>query len=78
MTRQNTITWVLLMILTIIAGIISTVSMAYVVPLIMTLASLKFIGVAFGFMEMNKSNFVWKVLLLAYLFIVCGIIVLVL
>ena len=78
MTRQTTITWVLLMILTIMAGIISTVSIAYMVPLILTLASLKFIGVAFSFMEMNKSNLFWKVLLLSYLIIVCGIIVLVL
>ena len=74
MTKQNFITWVLLLVLTVIAGLVSSVSLTYVIPLILVLAVLKFIGVAFNFMEMKKANVFWKILLIGYLVVFCGVI----
>ena len=78
MTKQNIITWILLLVLTVIAGLVSSTSLTYVIPLILLLAVLKFIGVAFNFMEMKKANVFWKVLLIGYLVVFCGVVLLVL
>ena len=78
MNKQNIITWILLLILTVIAGLVSGTSLTYVIPLILLLAVLKFIGVAFNFMEMKKANVFWKVLLIGYLVVFCGIVLVVL
>ncbi len=74
MTKQNTITWVLLMILTILAGWVSGLSTPYLVPIILVLAILKFLGVTYHFMEMNKAHTVWKILILGYVFVFCTLI----
>lgn len=74
MTMQNAITWVLLMVLTVIAGLVSSASITYMVPIVLLLAILKFMGVAFNFMEMKKANLFWKALILSYLIIFCSII----
>jgi len=74
MTKQNIITWVLLMVLTVIAGLVSSASISYMIPLVLFLAILKFIGVSFNFMEIKKANVFWKVLLLGYLIVFCSII----
>ena len=74
MTRQNTTTWFLLMALTIIAGLVSGTSITYMVPIVLFLAILKFMGVAFSFMEMEKANLFWKILILSYLIIFSSII----
>ena len=74
MTKQNTITWLLLMGLTVIAGLVSSASITYMVPLILLLAILKFIGVTFSFMEIKKANPFWRVLIICYLIIFFSII----
>ena len=74
MTKQNIITWIILLVLTVVAGLVSSVSLTYIIPLILLLAVLKFIGVAFNFMEMKKANVFWKIILVGYLVIFCGII----
>jgi hypothetical protein len=38
MTKQNIITWVLLMVLTVIAGLVSSASISYMIPLVLFLA----------------------------------------
>ena len=78
MNKQNIITWIILLTLTVIAGLVSGVELNYVVPLILLLAILKFIGVAFKFMEMKKANIFWKLILLSYLGIFCLILLVVL
>ncbi len=75
MTEQNISTWLLLLILTVLAGLISSVNFAYTVPLILLLAVLKFMGVAFSFMEIKKANPFWKLLIMSFLVIFCGIII---
>lgn len=62
------------MVLTVTAGLASSSSYTYAVPIILGLAMLKFIGVAFGFMEMKKANPFWKALIIASLLVFCGII----
>lgn len=77
MTKQNIITWILLLVLTVIAGLVSSTSLNYVIPLILLLAVLKFIGVAFNFMEMKKANVFWGILVVGYLAIFCASILLI-
>ena len=74
MTKQNIITWVLLMILTVIASLVSSANSVYIIPLILLLAVLKFMGVAFNFMELKKANIFWKVIVTAFLILFVGII----
>tara|TARA_R110000787_G_scaffold15134_9_gene46896 strand:+ start:12325 stop:12561 length:237 start_codon:yes stop_codon:yes gene_type:complete len=74
MTKQNIRTWLLLLTLTVIAGLVSSTNIAYAIPLILVLAVLKFMGVAFSFMEMKKANLFWKVLIVSFLVVFCGII----
>lgn len=78
MTKQHIITWVLLLVLTVISGLVSNSALTYVIPIIMVLAVLKFIGVAFNFMEMKKAHIFWKVLLIGYLAVFCGVVLVVL
>ena len=78
MTKQNISTWILLLVLTVIAGLVSSTSLTYLVPLILILAVLKFIGVAFNFMEMKKAHVFWKILLISYLVVFCGVVLVVL
>ena len=60
------------MALTIFAGLVSSATITYLVPIVLLLAILKFIGVSFNFMELQKANIFWKVLILSYLFIFCS------
>lgn len=75
MTKQNSIIWILLMILTASAGIASSAGLAYLVPIILVFAALKFIAVAFGFMEMYQANPFWKTLLVGFVTVFFGIII---
>jgi len=77
MNKSNTITWLILLILTVIAGVISKTTISYIVPLILLFAVLKFIGVAFNFMEMKKANKAWQILLLGYLGVFITVILLI-
>ncbi len=78
MNKQNIITWIILLTLTVLAGLISGAALPYIVPLILVLAALKFLGVAFKFMEMEKAHVFWKLLLVSYLVIFCVIVLVVL
>jgi len=77
MNKSNIITWIILLILTVIAGVISKTAISYIVPLILIFAVLKFIGVAFNFMEMKKANRAWKILLLGYLCVFVSVILII-
>lgn len=75
MNRQNILTWVVLLVFTVMAGFVSSESMRYTVPAILALAIIKFIGVSFGFMEMSKAHALWKTLILLFLAIFSGVII---
>ena len=74
MNKQNTITWIILLVLTLISGWVSSTALTYMIPLILVLAALKFIGVAFNFMDLKKAHVFWKVLIVSFLVVFCGII----
>ncbi len=65
MTLQNNLTWALLMVLTIGAGLLSRATTDYTIPIILLLAAVKFFAVAFYFMEMRLANSFWKMIIIA-------------
>ncbi|MCG2419142.1 cytochrome C oxidase subunit IV family protein [Aequorivita sp. F47161] len=67
MEKSFNITWIVLIVLTIVTAIFANMEMKYVALIILGLAFLKFIGVAFFFMELKKANVFWKVLLIGFL-----------
>ncbi|PHQ55576.1 MAG: hypothetical protein COC16_04995 [Lutibacter sp.] len=67
MNKANSFTLIILLVLTITASVISNSSSSSVVMAILGVASLKFIGVAFQFMELKKAHIFWKSSLLFFL-----------
>jgi hypothetical protein len=67
MERTFNITWLILIGLTILSAVFANLDLANVALIILALSFLKFIGVAFFFMELKKANAFWKVLLVAFL-----------
>lgn len=65
----------LLLVLTVVAGLVSQTAMAYLVPVIILLTAIKFMGVALNFMEMHKANGFWKALLVGYLVVFSALII---
>ncbi len=56
-----------LIALTLLSAMVSNSEIVYAKELIMILAALKFLAVAFYFMELKQSNRFWKVLLVSFL-----------
>ena len=69
MKNTFVITWVFLMMLTLASTIIASSNIQYVALFILGIAFLKFIGVAFSFMELNRANSFWKVSLFLFLLV---------
>ena len=67
MNKANSFTLIILLVLTITASVISNSSSSSVVMAILGVASLKFIGVAFQFMELKKAHIFWKSSLVIFL-----------
>ena len=67
MERKSIITWIILLVLTVFSGIISTQNFSFIPLVILLFATFKFIGVAFDFMELKKANTFWKVALISFL-----------
>jgi len=74
MRSVSIITWIVLLFLTIVSAMFSSVQEKYIIPIIMTLAAFKFIGVAFQFMELKRAHFFWKSFIFIYLVIVITLI----
>lgn len=61
MTNKKLIlTWVLLIVLTIIVAIISLYSLKNITEVIIIISSIKFLLIAFIFMELYKAHKFWK------------------
>ncbi|MEE9360986.1 MAG: cytochrome C oxidase subunit IV family protein [Cellulophaga sp.] len=73
-TNSSTGTWLFLLFLTLVSSAFSTSSWKYAVVVIMLLAVLKFIGVAFKFMELGKAHPFWKGCILVFLILFTTII----
>ena len=69
MKKQFIYTLVALIILTSISALVAQSTVAYRGIIILILSAIKFLLVAFQFMELYKANTFWKVLLSLYLII---------
>ena len=67
MEKTYNITWLVLILLTIVSTLFANSEIGYFAFIILGLSFLKFIGVAFYFMELKKANSFWKVLLICFL-----------
>ena len=69
MKKELSITWILLLFLTVASAFIANyyINGNYLVQLILLLAVLKFIGVAFNFMELKKAHAFWKITTIAFI-----------
>ena len=68
MTKTISFTLLILIILTIITALVSNlIDLKIGVFLILILSVIKFIFVAFQFMELKKANSFWKIVLISYL-----------
>ncbi len=72
MKNTNIITWIILMLLTLTTAIIAGMSSA--AYLILMAAAIKFMLVAFQFMELKKAHVLWKATLTIVLIFITGII----
>ena len=68
--------WIILMVLTIVSAFVSESNMLYASIIIILLSVIKFLGVAFYFMDLKKAHVFWKssVLIFVILFSVISII----
>jgi len=69
MKNSTTITWIVLILLTITSAMISKIEGKYVVLIILILSALKFFGIAFQFMEINKAHLFWKTIIIGFIFL---------
>lgn len=67
MEKTYNITWLILILLTTVAILLSKIEMANASIIVLGLSFLKFVGVAFYFMELKNANVFWKVLLVVFL-----------
>jgi len=67
MKNRTIIVWVILVLLTIAVGVISSLSLSNAAIVIIVLSVIKFIGVSFYFMELKKAHVFWKASVLIYL-----------
>jgi len=69
MKNTATITWIILMVLTISSALVSKLESKYAVLIILILSALKFFGIAFQFMEIKKAHLFWKSLIVGFVFL---------
>ena len=74
MNRRIILVWVLLVLLTIAVGIISSLPLSYAAVAILIISVIKFIGVSFYFMELKKAHIFWKISVLIYVLLFSTII----
>ncbi|TGV02332.1 cytochrome C oxidase subunit IV family protein [Flavivirga rizhaonensis] len=67
MHKTATITWIVLLVLTLASALFSKLESKYIILVILILAALKFLGIAFQFMEMKKAHVFWKTLIIGFL-----------
>lgn len=77
MEKSFNYTWLALMALTVLSTLCAYFELRYATLLIVGLAFLKFMGVAFNFMELKKAHLFWKILVLFFVAILLVVIVLI-
>ena len=69
MNKSATITWIILIVLTITSALVSKLESKYVALIILIFSALKFFGIAFQFMELKKAHPFWKVSIIGFIII---------
>ena len=69
MKNTLTITWIVLIVLTITSALVSKLESKYVVLIILILSALKIFGIAFQFMEIKKAHVLWKTIIIGFVFL---------
>ncbi len=64
--NKLTISWIILVVLTVISGLSSSENSSTVTILILIMASIKFVLVSFNFMELVKAHSFWKIAIVSY------------
>lgn len=77
MKNKATLTWIILIVLTIVSALISKLENSYVVLIILALSALKFFGIAFQFMEVKKAHVFWKISVAGFIVVFFGVILLI-
>lgn len=77
MHKSAILTWTILIILTIASALISKLDGAYIALIILILAALKFLGIAFQFMELKKAHTFWKGMIIGFLAVFALVILLI-
>lgn len=77
MEKTFNITWFLLIGLTLLTAIFANLDLSYIGIIILVLAFLKFMGVAFFFMELQKANVFWKILLIGFVVLLFSVVALI-
>lgn len=78
MAGRTLLIWIILLVFTLIAGLVSRIASDYTVAIILTLSVLKFIGVAFEFMDLKTAHNFWKITVTGYLVVFVGIVLILL
>lgn len=69
MKNTATLTWIILIVLTITSALLSRIENKYIVFSILILSALKFLAVAFQFMEIKKAHVFWKTIIISFIFV---------
>ncbi len=77
MDKRTLYTWAILLVLTILAGILSGTVQEYAVVGILVLSAIKFMGVAFEFMDLKVAHNFWKIAITAYVLVFMGIVLII-
>ncbi len=74
MDKRTLYTWALLLLFTLLAGITSGTAQKYAGVAILVLSAVKFMGVAFEFMDLKVAHNFWKIAVTAYILVFMGIV----
>ncbi len=72
--KKSKITLVVLVILTVLSAAVSNYGGKYADTIILLLAGLKFIGIAYFFMDLIKAHVFWRVIIGVYVFMLLAVI----
>lgn len=76
MNKKNTILWVILMLLMLFnfwLAEISPITGKWTLLVILTVTLIKFLGVAFRFMDLKDANRGWKILFIVFILLFVGV-----
>ncbi len=65
--KRSKIALVVLVVLTILSAVVSKNATNYAATIILILAGIKFLGIAYFFMDLIKAHVVWRIMLVIFL-----------